>query len=57
MEFKKFLEMVNEAESTAEKDDNAKKAGEKVTKDIEYDEGHKASDDERAEKAGKKSCC
>ncbi len=54
MEFKKFLQIVNEAESTAEKDDKAKKAGEEVTKDIEYDEGHKGSDDERAEKAGKK---
>jgi len=54
MEFKKFLQIVNEAESTAEKDDKAKKAGEEVTKDIEYDEDHKGSDDERAEKAGKK---
>jgi len=41
-------------ESTAEKDDKAEKAGKKVAKDIEYDEGHKGKDDEKAEKAGKK---
>lgn len=43
-----------EAESTAEKDDKAEKAGKKVAKDIEYDEGHKGKDDDKAEKAGKK---
>ena len=46
--------MVNEAESTAEKDDKAEKAAKKVAKDIEYDEGHKGKDDNRAEKAGEK---
>ena len=40
-------------ESTAEKDDKAEKAGKKVAKDIEYDEGHKGKDDDKAEKAGK----
>ncbi len=54
MEFKDFLQFVNEAESTAEKDDKAEKAGKKVAKDIEYDEGHKGKDDEKAEKAGEK---
>lgn len=43
-----------EEESTAEKDDKAEKAAKKVTKDIEYDEGHKGKDDRKAEKAGKK---
>jgi len=41
-------------ESTNKKDDKAEKAGKKVTKDIEYDEGHKGKDDNKAEKAGKK---
>ncbi len=41
-------------ESTAQKDDKAEKAGKKVAKDIEYDEGHKGKDDDKAEKAGKK---
>ena len=54
MDFKKFLEMMNEAESTAEKDDKAEKAAKKVAKDIEYDEGHKGKDDDKAEKAGEK---
>jgi hypothetical protein len=54
MDFKQFLNMVNEAESTAEKDDKAEKAAKKVAKDIEYDEGHKGKDDEKAEKAGEK---
>lgn len=61
MDFKKFLEMANDAiveakkkESTAEKDHKAEKAGKKVAKDIEYDEGHKGKDDDKAEKAGKK---
>jgi hypothetical protein len=40
-------------ESTAEKDDKAEKAGKKVAKDIEHDEGHKGKDDDKAEKAGK----
>lgn len=50
--FKK-LAMIAE-ESTAEKDEHAEKAGKKVTKDIEYDEGHKGKNDAKAEKAGKK---
>jgi hypothetical protein len=54
MDFKKFLSMMTEAESTAEKDDKAEKAGKKVAKDIEYDEGHKGKDDKKAEKAGEK---
>jgi hypothetical protein len=43
-----------EEESTETKDQHAEKAGKKVAKDIEYDEGHKGKDDNRAEKAGKK---
>ena len=43
-----------EEESTAEKDDKAERVAKKVTKDIEYDEGHKGRDDNKAEKAGKK---
>jgi hypothetical protein len=35
-------------------DDKAEKAGKKVTKDIEHDEGDKAKDDNKAERAGKK---
>lgn len=54
MDFKKFLSMMSEAESTAEKDDKAEKAAKKVAKDIEYDEGHKGKDDDKAEKAGEK---
>ena len=41
-------------ESTEKKDEKAEKAGKKVAKDIEYDEGHKGKDDNKAEKAGKK---
>jgi len=41
-------------ESTDKEDTKAEKAGKKVAKDIEYDEGHKGKDDNRAEKAGKK---
>ena len=41
-------------ESTSEKDAKAEKAGKKVAKDIEYDEGDKGKDDNKAEKAGKK---
>lgn len=62
MEFKDILtkiselEIIEEAkkESTAKKDHKAEKAGKKVAKDIEYDEGHKGKDDNKAEKAGKK---
>jgi hypothetical protein len=41
-------------ESTDKEDTKAEKAGKKVAKDIEYDEGHKGKDDNKAEKAGKK---
>jgi hypothetical protein len=41
-------------ESTEKEDDKAEKAGKKVAKDIEYDEGHKGKDDNKAEKAGEK---
>jgi hypothetical protein len=41
-------------ESTEKEDAKAEKAGKKVAKDIEYDEGHKGKDDDKAEKAGKK---
>ena len=50
--FKKLAFIAEESE--AEKDDKAEKAGKKVAKDIEYDEGHKGKDDDKAEKAGKK---
>jgi hypothetical protein len=50
--FKK-LSMISE-ESTSKKDEKAEKAGKKVAKDIEYDEGNKGKDDNKAEKAGKK---
>jgi hypothetical protein len=53
MDLYKKLAFLSE-ESTAEKDEKAEKAGKKVAKDIEYDEGHKGKDDNRAEKAGKK---
>jgi hypothetical protein len=43
-----------EEESTDKEDQKAEKAGKKVAKDIEHDEGHKGKDDNRAEKAGKK---
>ena len=42
-----------EEESTDKEDQKAEKAGRKVAKDIEYDEGHKAKGDNRAERAGK----
>lgn len=54
MEFKNWLQLINESESRAEKDDKAEKAAKKVAKDIEYDEGHKGKDDDKAERAGKK---
>jgi hypothetical protein len=43
-----------EEESTDTQDQHAEKAGKKVTRDIEHDEGHKGRDDAKAEKAGKK---
>ena len=54
MLLKKSGYKVTKAESTDTRDDHAEKAGKKVTKDIEYDEGHKGNDDNKAEKAGKK---
>jgi hypothetical protein len=41
-------------ESTEKKDSKAEKAGKKVAKDIEHDEGNKSKGDNKAEKAGKK---
>ena len=49
----KKIAMIAE-ESTKKEDDKAEKAGKKVAKDIEDDEGHKGKDDDKAEKAGKK---
>ena len=43
-----------EEESTDKEDQRAERAGRKVAKDIEYDEGHKGKDDNRAERAGKR---
>jgi hypothetical protein len=43
-----------EEESTNKEDNRAEKAGRKVAKDIEHDEGHNGRDDNRAEKAGMK---
>ena len=61
MEFKDLLSKISELElneakkeSTKKEDDKAEKAGKKVAKDIEHDEGHKGKDDNKAEKAGKK---
>ena len=41
-------------ESTDKEDQKAERAGNRVAKDIEHDEGHKGQDDNRAEKAGKR---
>jgi hypothetical protein len=41
-------------ESTDREDQRAEKAGRRVAKDIEYDEGHKAKGDNKAERAGKR---
>jgi len=41
-------------ETTDKMDQDAEKAGKKVAKDIEHDEGHKGKDDNKAEKAGQK---
>lgn len=41
-------------ESTATKDRHAEMAGRKVTKDLEYDMGHRGKDDAKAERAGKR---
>ena len=43
-----------EEESTDKEDTKAERAGKKVAKDIEHDEGHKAKGDNKAERAGKK---
>jgi hypothetical protein len=45
---------IGEEEKTNTRDNRAEKAGKKVTKDLEYDMGHKGKDDAKAEKAGKK---
>lgn len=52
--FESFYKKIAFLESTEKEDEKAEKAGKKVAKDIEYDEGHKGKDDNRAEKAGKK---
>ncbi len=49
-----YKRLVFMEESTEKEDEKAEKAGKKVAKDIEYDEGHKGKDDNKAEKAGKK---
>ena len=54
MLLKKSGYKVTKAESTNTRDDHAEKAGKRVTKDIEHDEGHKGKDANKAEKAGKK---
>lgn len=41
-------------ESTATKDRHAEAAGRKVTKDLEYDMGHRGKDDAKAERAGRR---
>jgi hypothetical protein len=43
-----------EEESTDKEDTRAERAGKKVAKDIEHDEGNKAKGDNKAEKAGKR---
>ena len=43
-----------EEESTDKEDTKAERAGKKVAKDIEHDEGNKSKGDNKAEKAGKK---
>ena len=50
----KKLAFLSEESIDKEEDEKAEKAGKKVAKDIEYDEGHKGKDDNKAEKAGKK---
>lgn len=52
--FTRLFKVFEAAESKSEEDDKAEKAGKKVAKDIEYDEGHKGKDDDKAERAGKK---
>lgn len=52
--FESFYKKLAMLESTEKEDEKAEKAGKKVAKDIEYDEGHKGKDDNKAEKAGKK---
>ena len=41
-------------ESTATKDRHAEAAGRKVTRDLEYDMGHRGKDDAKAERAGRR---
>ena len=42
------------SKKTVKNDNRAEKDGKKVTKDLEYDMGHKGKDDAKAERAGKK---
>jgi hypothetical protein len=42
------------SEARAKADNKAEKTGKKVTKDLEYDMGHKGKDDNKAKRAGKK---
>lgn len=41
-------------ESTATKDNNAERAGRRVTRDLEYDMGNRGKDDSKAERAGRR---
>lgn len=50
---KKVAKVVSKV-TTGKEDSKAEKAGKKVAKDIEHDEGNKAKGDNKAEKAGKK---
>ena len=49
-----LMSPISEASKRTKADDKAEKAGKKVTKDLEYDMGHKGKDDAKAERAGKK---
>jgi hypothetical protein len=49
-----LMSPISEASKRTKADDKAEKAGNKVTKDLEYDMGHKGKDDAKAERAGKK---
>ena len=49
-----LMSPISEASKRVKADNKAEKAGNKVTKDLEYDMGHKGKDDAKAERAGKK---
>ena len=49
-----LMSPISEASKRVKADNKAEKAGKKVTKDLEYDMGHKGKDDNKAERAGKK---